>query len=816
VQPELADTGLSTAAARHARPNTVDRSTSRTLAEIVRANVFNRFNAILGTLLAVILIVGPAQDALFGIVLVTNTAIGILQELRAKHALDRLAVLNEPRPRVVRDGRLAALAVERVVLGDVLDIGPGDQVVVDGRVLRADGLEVDESLLSGESRPVARDVGQRVLSGSFVVAGHGRFEATAVGGEAYAARLAAEARRFDLVRSDLRTGINQILRLVTWLLLPVAVLLVSSQLVSHHDLADALRASVAGIGSMIPEGLVLLTTIAFAVGAIRLARRRVLVQELAALEGLARVDVLCIDKTGTLTTGSLEVGEVVVLEPGAPVDDALGALAAADPAPNATLAALGARWPATAGWAAVETVPFSSARKWSGVAFADGRGAWVLGAPDVLLPDGPAREQAGALAASGARVVLLGRAPALDAVAPGRVTPVALVALHEQVRPEAPDALRYLADEGIRVIVLSGDHPDTAAAVAARAGLAVEGTPVDARGLADAALAASLVSGSNVFGRVVPEQKRVAVRALQQQGRVVGMTGDGVNDVLALKDADIGVAMGTGTPATRSVARVVLLDDSFATFPAIVAEGRRVIGNVERVGNLFVTKTVYAFALAVAVGVARLPFPFLPRHLTIVSSLTIGIPGFFLALAPTSVRARPGFVGRVLAFAVPAGLLAAAATFGAYAVARDAPGLSLTQARTAATATLFFMGAAVLLVLARPWSRWRLALVAAMAGGFAVVATVPPLRSFFALEPPGVLVTLATVGVIGLGWTALAAGWLLAGWVRHRGWPGGPGGPGGPVSPGEVAGPSSPLESSRSAADGGRSTPARAARPAPH
>lgn len=749
----LADRGLTAAEVRRARANVIDRTPSRTLGEIVRANVLTRFNAILGTLLVVILIVGPAQDALFGIVLVTNTVIGIVQEVRAKRALDRLALLNEPRPRVVRDGEVTSVEVERVVEGDVLDIGPGDEIVVDGRVLRAEGLEVDESLLSGESAPLVKEPADSLLSGSFVVAGHGRFVATAVGADAFAARLAADARRFELVHSDLRTGIDRILRLVTWLLVPVAVLLVWSQLASHEHLADALRGSVAGIGSMIPEGLVLLTTIAFAVGAIRLARRRVLVQELAALEGLARVDTVCIDKTGTLTTGELEVADVDVVDQRQPVEAALGALAAADPRPNATLAAIGARF-ASPGWAATDTTPFSSARKWSAATF-DGQGAWKLGAPDVLVADGPVREEAERRASAGERVVVLLHDD----------EPAALVALHEQIRPEAEEALRYLAEEGVAVKVLSGDHPATAAAVAARAGLVIHGEPVDARHITDLAGA---IEERTVFGRVVPEQKRAMVKALQAHGHVVGMTGDGVNDVLALKDADIGVAMGSGTPATRSVARLVLLDDSFATFPVIVAEGRRVIANVERVGNLFVTKTVYAFALAVAVGVARLPFPFLPRHLTIVSSLTIGVPGFFLALAPNVRRARPGFVGRVLAFAIPAGLLAAAATFGAYAVARSAPATSLTQARTAATATLFAMGAAVLFVLARPWTRWRLVLVAAMVAAFAGIGAVPDVRRFFELELPGILVTLATVGVIFMAWTALAGGWLLAAWVRGR------------------------------------------------
>jgi len=763
------------------KANTFEPPSSRTVAEILRANVFTRFNAILGVLLGVIVVVGPAQDAMFGVVLVTNTAIGVLQEVRAKRALDRLALLSAFQARVVRDGQVRAVDVQAVVLGDVVEASAGDEIVVDGSVLASDGLEVDESLLTGESVPCPKQPGGTVLSGSFVVAGAGRYRATAVGADAYAAKLAVEARRFQFVRSELRSGIDRILRLVTWLLLPTAVLLVITQLAAHDDLHEALRSSVAGIGSMIPEGLVLLTTVAFAAGAMRLSRQRVLVQELAALEGLARVDVVCIDKTGTLTAADLDVDEVLPTDgpSGASRDDvreALAAVAAADPHPNRTAQAIASSFPSPPPWTVVQAMPFSSDRKWSAVEFAD-HGTWVLGAPDVLLSSEDdavrsLREEASGLAAGGARVVLFGRVAGLgpDDPAPvglgGSVEPVALVTLRERVREEVPAALQFLAEQGVAVKVLSGDHPATVAAVAERAGVQGAGSakgPVDARQLPGPGpeLAAAMEAGT-VFGRVLPHQKRDMVRALQSLGHVVAMTGDGVNDVPAVKQADVGLAMGSGTPATRSVARLVLLDDSFATFPAIVAEGRRVIANIERVANLFVTKTAYAFALAVAVIAARFPFPFLPRHLTVISSLTIGIPGFFLALAPATQRARPGFVGRVLAFAVPAGLLAAAATFAAYAVARTAPATTSAEARTAATATLFGVGIAVLLVLAAPLTRPRLLLVAGMVAAFITLNAVPSLREFFALDPPNVVVTFAVFGVIALADVALVVGWTAA------------------------------------------------------
>ena len=754
------------------RTNRAPESTSRSFVEIVRANVFTRFNAILGTLLAVILVVGPINDALFGLVLVSNTAIGIIQEVRAKRTLDRLAVLNAPRATVVRDGERRELDVEDLVADDLVVLDPGDQVVVDALVLDADGLEVDESLLTGESEPVAKHAGDDVMSGSFVVAGGGSAQATRVGADAYARRLAEEARRFSLVRSELRAGIDQILRLVTFVIVPVAALLVGSQLAVHDDnLAEAFRGSVAGVGSMIPEGLVLLTSVAFAVGAIRLGRHNVLVQELAALEGLARVDVLCIDKTGTITEAELEVGEVEALGDG-PVPEALAALAAASGG-NATLRALGAAYTEPPSWPVEQAVAFSSARKWSASDFGP-HGAWVLGAPDVVLADAPdddVRDRVDAIAASGRRVLLLARAPdGLDGERlPPAIEAAAIVVLDERIREDAAETLAYFGDQGVAVKVISGDHPRTAAAVAARVGLPGAGDPVDARTLPEEPSALGEVLESHaVFGRVTPHQKRAMVAALQARGHVVAMTGDGVNDVLALKDADLGVAMGSGSAASRAVARIVLLDNAFAQLPSVVAEGRRVIANVERVANLFVTKTVYAVLLALSVGVAQLPFPFFPRHLTIVSSLTIGIPAFFLALAPNTTRAQPGFVQRVLRFAGPAGFVAAAATFAAYALGRQEPDVSGSESRTLATLVLFGVGLWVLDILARPLTPPRAALVYSMGAAFVVALALPWTREFFALEVPPAIVLFSGIGMVAVAVLALEGGLKAAGWVTLR------------------------------------------------
>ncbi|MGB8649256.1 MAG: HAD-IC family P-type ATPase [Mycobacteriales bacterium] len=756
--------------------NAYEQSTSRSVSAIVRANVVTRFNAILGGLLVVILVVGPLQDALFGLVLVSNTAIGIVQELRAKRALDRLAVVTAPRARALRDGQVTDIPAAEVVSEDVLVLAAGDQVVVDGRVLGADGLEVDESLLTGESDPVLKGVGDLLLSGSFVVAGGGTARTTAVGADAYGAQLALEARRFTLFHSELQGGINAILRAITWVMLPTAVLLAWSQLYRSSNLRDATRGAVAGTVTMIPEGLVLLTSIAFAVGVLRLARRQVLVQELPAIEGLARVDTLCIDKTGTLTTGRLSLAEVVPLSNELPVDAALAALVSAEVDPNPTMAAIAAGGGPQPAWQAVAHWRFSSARKWSGADFGE-RGAWLLGAPEVLLaqsatPDGAevlARVEAATR--SGGRVLLLAAAQAGAEDPLPTARPAALVLLRDEVRPDAEQTLGYLLAEGVQVKVLSGDHPATVGAIARQLGLPGAEHPVDARGL-DASdlpgLQHALADGS-VFGRVTPQQKRAMVTALQAAGHVVAMTGDGVNDALALKEADLGIAMRSGAPATRAVAQVVLLDSAFSAVPRIVGEGRRVIANVERVANLFLTKTVYATLLALAIGVARLPFPFLPRHLTLVSALTIGIPGFFLALAPNARRARPGFVGRVLRFAVPAGLVAAAATFLTYVLVRSEPEADLEMARTTTVMALFGVALWVLAILSRPATPARQWLVVAMAAAFVVVLAVPATREFFAIPLPRPLLWLAAVGVVALSGLALESGWRAAGWMSGRG-----------------------------------------------
>ncbi len=808
--------GLTTAEAAALRAdgkgNDFADPSSRTIGEILRANIFTPFNFLLGILFVVIIAVQEYRDGLFGIVLVANALIGIVQEWRSKRALDRLALLNAPLARTWRDGTLTDLPVAELVLGDVIELSAGDQISVDGEVVAATGLDVDESLLTGEAEPVGKEVGDDVLSGSFVAVGSGRMRATKVGAESYASKLSQEARRFSLVRSELRDGVNKIIRFVGWTMIPTAILLVWAQVRADEGVVEAVQGSVAGLVAMVPEGLVLLTSLAFAVGATRLARKKVLTQELAAIEGLARVDVVCLDKTGTITEGNLVLATVEPLgdaapaagagkgdaaqprgaagevTPGsakqaltAPVEPAhlkmvLGAVAASDEHPNPSLQAIKDAYPDDPGWQIEGVVPFSSVRKWSAAAFA-GQGAWYLGAPDILLTrttePGDAAERLQHHAEQGRRVLMLASAAEGGGLTGEELPPLvprALVVLEEKVRSTAPDTIAYFQAQNVTVKVISGDNPVTVAAVAERVGvLGATAGGFDARQLPeDAAELADVLEGHAVFGRVTPQQKRSMVHALQSRGHVVAMTGDGVNDTLALKDADIGVAMGSGSPAARAVARFVVLSNDFAVFPSVVAEGRRVIANIERIANLFLTKTFYALLLALAVGVAGIAYPFIPRHMTLISSLTIGIPGFFLALAPNARRARPGFLPRVLRFAVPAGVIAAVATLVSFQVARHVEDLVLEQARTAAAITLFMAGFWVLGILARPFNAWKLALVATMGAAFVAVLAVPFTNDFVDLPLPDAAAVVAAAIIGGVACLVMEVGWQVSGWLDRN------------------------------------------------
>ncbi len=738
------------------RVNAVPDAPTRTLGQIVWANVITPVNGIISTLFVLILVAGYPQDALFVGVVLSNSTIGIVQELRARRELNRLAVLSAPKARAVRGSVEQEIAVDEVVEDDLVAISAGDQIVVDGDIVATGGLEVDESLLTGESEPVEKAVGHQVMSGSFVAAGAGHYRATHVGPDAYAARLADEARRFTQVDSELRTGVNKILKWLVIIIPPVSVLLLLRLLDTETRWEDALQGTVAAAVAMVPDGLVLLTSIAFLAGVVALARRQALAKELASVELLARVDTLCLDKTGTITTGAIAFSG---FEPLGDHDEdgvvaALGAMAAADPNPNPTLAAIAAKHPQPNGWRATGAIPFSSARKWAAASF-DGMGAYYLGAPDILLisNDDVHAKRVAEHAAEGRRTLLLARASELNGdQLPAAREPIALILLEDQLRPDAPEILAFFRDQGVDLKVISGDHPETVAAVARKAGLSGAEKGVDARTLPEEREALGEVMATNaVFGRVTPHQKREMVGALQDRGHVVAMTGDGVNDVLALKDADMGIAMGAGSSATRAVAQLVLLDNAFSTLPRVLAEGRKVINNVERVANLFISKAAYAVLLTLLTTLAGSPFPFLPRQLTLIGAFSIGIPGFFLALAPSTRLVQPGFLDRVLRFSLPAGAAAALAAFACFEVVRRADDVGLEEARTAATIVLLAIGLVILLEISRPLQAWKVGLVVGMAALYVAVMAIPLLHDFFELHlpPPGSWPTMAIAAAIG-------------------------------------------------------------------
>ncbi len=739
-----------------------DPETSRSTASIVRANVVTPFNTILLALGLLTLAFSDWRDALFLGIVVTNAGIGIWQELRAKRKLDALAALVAPHATIVRDGAARSVTVPGVVVGDLVRLAPGDQVVADGLVVAGTGLLVDESILTGEASPVARAVGDFVRSGSFVVEGVGDIEATAVGPDSYAGRITGTAREFRHPRSPLELAVNRLLYVLVGVMIPLAAMLVVALAKQDVSVRHAVDTAVAGMVTLIPEGLVLLVSVTFAAAAVRLARRGALAQQLNAIESLASVDTLCFDKTGTLTEARLRLVGLV------PVDgigrerliEALGTFAASSPTRNGTLEAIAATCPAQAVEPS-ETVAFASRRRWSGLALGGER--YVLGSPE-LFPLGELDAAARAEQEGGRRVLAFGTTvdgfPDDADAAPPPLHPLGLVVLAEQLRPDAAETVAFLAREGVEVKVLSGDDPLTVGAIARDSGIAVGLEPIDGRVLpGDRAELAALVGEASVIGRISPEDKRRVIEALVAEGRYVAMVGDGVNDVPALKAARLALAHGTGTQMARAVSDVVLVTGDFASVPRMVVEGRRILRNIQRVTKLFVTKSVFATFLILAIGLTPTEYPLLPRHLTVIGALTVGIPAFFLALAPSEGPWRTtGFLREVARFAVPAGVAAGLGVIVAYLVSLNVFDSGLLQARTAATSVVIIVGLYLVLALEATGvrrARWVSLLCAALLGAYVALLALPGIRSFFELAVP----SAATVLLVAVG-SGLAIGFL--------------------------------------------------------
>jgi cation-transporting ATPase E len=742
-------------------------ATSRSYTSIVRANVLTVFNAILAAFGAVTLAFGDARDALFLGIIVANATIGITQEVRAKRALDRLASLVAPRATVVRDGVARELATADVVQGDLVQLRAGDRVVADGEIVNGRELRLDESVLTGESEPAARGPGENVRSGAFAVEGSGSFTVTAVGRESFAERLVGEARSFRHPRSPLERAVNRLLYALVGLVILLGALLGYSLHHRHASLHEAVATSTAGVVSLIPEGLMVLVTLTYAVAAARMARRGVLAQQLNAIESLASVEVLCVDKTGTLTESALRVAELVPAEgqDGEVLAVVLARLAASASSRNDTMQAIADAYPGEPE-SALGEVPFSSRRGWSAVQLAEA--TYLLGAPE--------RFKLGALSAlateqqsRGRRVLALARSRVPlsreqhgeESVADAE--PLGLVVLAERLRPNVSRTIAFLIEQGVDVKVLSGDSPQTVAAIARDAGIRVRGVGVGAEIPQERDRRAEWALEASVIGRISPEGKREVVQALTDSGRYVAMLGDGVNDVLALKASRLAIAQGSGAQMSRSVADLVLVSGDFAVVPTLIAEGRRTLRNLQRVTKLYVTKSAFAAFLILTIGITSTAYPLLPRHFSLAATLTIGVPTFFLALAPSSGPWRPeGFVRRVGRWAVPAGTIAGVGVVSGYLFALHDLGFSVLRARTIATIVLVAVGLYLVLALEAAGSQRRSTLVGAMclslAGAFVAVFALAAVRHFFELSvpTPGMVLTAAVASLVAIGALAIA------------------------------------------------------------
>ncbi|GBU10542.1 carbonate dehydratase [Erysipelotrichaceae bacterium] len=641
--------------------NIVTESPTKSVKEIIKTNSLTLFNGLNIALAILVVIAGKPENTVFAFVIVANTFIGIFQEVRAKRTLEKLAVLNTVHVEALREGAFVNIEVEAIVLGDIIKFSAGDQISIDG-IVRAAEAEIDESLLTGEADAVYKVEGEEVLAGSFVIAGVVLVQVSAVGNDMYASTLAMESKSFTMSNSLLMSSIRKIIKWVTFMIVPVGILLMVTQLfISGNSWQMAVIGAVGGIVGMIPEGIVLLTSIAFMVGVMRLARNKILVQELPAVEILARVDMLCLDKTGTITEGALQVKQIKVLEKSneKQADLALAALALNLPAANATQIALQQVYQFS-DWKPKTIIPFSSTRKWSGITF-DGEGTWLLGAPEMLLKDKV--EMYGAYIESeskrGCRVLALvyTQSEASREMSLEKISLVAFISFKDIVRKSAKKTLAYFKEEGVDIKIISGDNPITVAAIAKIAGVENSDTYFDARFLpADFDELKKLVEQTSIFGRVSPEQKKRIIKALQQNGHTVAMTGDGVNDVLALKQADCGIAMASGSEATRSVAQLVLLNSDFSALPTAVREGRKVINNISQVASLYLVKTIYSVLLSIYSILLFVPYPFLPVQLTYISTLMVGIPSFFLVLAPNVKPVSGNFLTKVLKDTIPGAL----------------------------------------------------------------------------------------------------------------------------------------------------------------
>lgn len=720
----------------------------KTVGQIIKSNIFTYFNMLFFVLAAFVLVFGTWQNAMFLGVVFANIAIGIVQELRSKRTLDKLTLLTAPHGFVIRDGRQRKIPTSEMVRDDIVVFSAGSQIYADAVVVSGE-CSANEALITGEADEIKKTPGSEMLSGSFVVSGECRARLTQVGADSYANRLTLEAKEAKPPQqSEMMRSLTRLVQVIGIAIIPLGVLMAVKEIVwLGRSVSDGVVATVASLIGMIPEGLYLLTSMALAAGVVRLAQKKTLVHDMGCIETLARVDVLCVDKTGTVTENKMTVEDVVPLCPDRFEEgdirlimaDYVGAMRA----DNDTMAALRRYFTGEVKQPAVKAVPFTSAKKFGGVSFHEDE-TYLLGAPDVLLGEryGKYAAQIDAYSAKGCRVLLLALYDgqpddeALDA----EMLPISLILLSNKIRAEAPDTFKYFAEQGVAIKVISGDNAMAVSEVAKRAGIKGAESYVDARTLETDEDIAAAVEKYTVFGRVTPDQKRRFVRALKAAGHTVAMTGDGVNDVLALKEADCSIAMASGSDAASQVSHIVLLESNFAAMPSVVAEGRRVINNIERSAALFLVKNIFSFSLAVISLIFTLPYPVTSAQMSLVSALTIGAPGFVLAMEPNTARIKGKFLPNVIYRALPGGLTDLILVLGVILFCMVFK-VGENMMSTVCAIILNIVGLMVVHYTCKPYNLLRKAMMTGLTVAFVFcVLLLPQLFTLTSLDLPGAMI----------------------------------------------------------------------------
>lgn len=720
----------------------------KTVGQIIKSNVFTYFNMLFFLLAAFVLVFGTWQNAMFLGVVFANIAIGIVQELRSKRTLDKLTLLTAPHGAVIRDGRQRKIPTSEMVRDDIVVFSAGSQIFADAVVVAGE-CSVNEALITGEADEIKKPAGADLLSGSFVVSGECRARLTQVGADSYANRLTIEAKEAKPPQqSEMMRSLTRLVQIIGIAIIPLGILMAIKEIVwLERSVSNGVVATVASLIGMIPEGLYLLTSMALAAGVVRLAQKKTLVHDMGCIETLARVDVLCVDKTGTVTENKMAVEDVIPLCPDRFEEEDIRLImadyVAAMRADNDTMAALRKYFTGKVTQQAIKAVPFTSAKKFGGVSFHEDE-TYLLGAPDVLLGEryGKYARQIDAYSSKGCRVLLLalydGQPDDEELDAP--LMPISLILLSNKIRAEAPETFRYFAKQGVAIKVISGDNAMAVSEVAKRAGIKGAESYVDARTLETDEDIAEAIEKYTVFGRVTPDQKRKFVRALKAGGHTVAMTGDGVNDVLALKEADCSIAMASGSDAASQVSHIVLLESNFAAMPSVVAEGRRVINNIERSAALFLVKNIFSFALALISLIFTLPYPVTSAQMSLVSALTIGAPGFVLAMEPNISRIKGKFLPNVIYRALPGALTDLFLVLGVILFCMVFE-VEDNMMSTVCAIILNIVGLMVVHFTCKPYNLLRKVMIGGLTAAFVFcVVMLPQLFTLSSLDLPGAMI----------------------------------------------------------------------------